>query len=283
VQVEAWIDFPDEELERDDVDALEHRFMAPRQTLDSLLADARQGAVLRSGLSIVIVGPPNAGKSSLMNRLAGYDAAIVTPVPGTTRDPLREHIALDGLPINIVDTAGLRSSNDPIESEGIRRSHAAVARADHALWVVDVREPFDAALAAARSALGDEQPLTIVQNKVDLIDEGPARLERDNVPVISLSALTGEGLPLLTTHLRSIAGFAGESGGTISARTRHLAALARAQASVEAARDELRQSRALELVAEELRQAQLALGEITGEQTSDDLLGEIFASFCIGK
>jgi tRNA modification GTPase len=283
VQIEAWLDFPDEELERDAIADLASRFSAAGKQLDELLGDARQGAVLRSGLSVVIAGPPNAGKSSLMNRLAGYDAAIVTHIPGTTRDPLKEHISLDGLPINLIDTAGMRESSDLVEAEGIRRSYAAVRRGDRLLWVVDIEADLQTAAADLCQQFADGPPATIVQNKIDLVDEQPAEIEVAGLPVIRLSALTGEGLPLLIEHLKRVAGFTSETGGAISARTRHVDALKRARLSLLSAREQFTESGALELAAEELRATQAALGEITGELTSDDLLGEIFASFCIGK
>ena len=284
VHIEAWLDFPDEELELDDTEELRDRFATTRDGLHDLLAGARQGAVLRTGLSVVIAGPPNAGKSSLLNRLAGYDAAIVTHIPGTTRDPLREHISLDGLPINVIDTAGLRESADPIEIEGMRRSHAAVEKADCLLWVVEQAADLAAVLCELREAVDPSgRRATIVQNKVDLTGDDAATFEIDGVGVIRLSALTGEGLPLLIEYLKTIAGYAGEARSTLGARTRHVAALERASAALDRAQAQLVQSRALELAAEELRGAQLALSEITGEVTSDDLLGEIFGSFCIGK
>jgi tRNA modification GTPase len=300
VKVEAWLDFPEEEI----------RFDAREQcaaAVDALLADlaslaraARSGAVLRDGLSVAIAGPPNAGKSSLLNRLAGYDAAIVTDIPGTTRDPLREHLTLDGLPVTVVDTAGLRESADPVEQEGLRRARLEAGRADRVLWVVDVREPLGVALAAARTTLGDA-PFTLLRNKIDLTDASadadrssgshtsgetrssgsPSVAATERVPVLAISALTGAGVDALIAHLHVIAGYNAAAPGTFSARRRHLAALERAQARLAAARAEL--DGALELAAKELRGAQAALGELTGEFTSDDLLGEIFATFCIGK
>ena len=284
VHAEAWLDFPDDELDLDDIAGLADRLDTASTSLDTLLADARQGALLRAGLSVVIAGPPNAGKSSLLNRLAGYDAAIVTDIPGTTRDPLREHISLDGLPINIIDTAGLRESADPIEIEGMRRSHAAVEKADCLLWVVEIDADLGATVAAIRETLGAARAAaTIVQNKIDLGDLGPGVDELEGITVIRLSSLTGDGLELLIAHLKTLAGYAGGSGGAISARTRHVDALVRVQACLAKAREQLGNTATLELAAEELRAAQTVLGEITGEFTSDDLLGEIFASFCIGK
>jgi tRNA modification GTPase len=283
VQIEAWLDFPDEDLKLEAIDELTGRFAAGLAGLEALTMAARQGAVLRVGLSVVIAGPPNAGKSSLMNRLAGYDAAIVTPIPGTTRDPLKEHISLDGLPINLVDTAGLRVSEDPVEVEGIRRSHAAVGRADRLLWVVDIEADLAATAAELCREFPDGPPVTILQNKVDLVAAESGLLEVAGLPVIRLSALTGAGLPLLIAHLKELVGYTGEDGGTIGARTRHVDALKRARAGIVAARGRFIDEMALELAAEELRTAQTALSEITGEVSSDDLLGEIFGSFCIGK
>jgi len=300
VKIEAWLDFPDEEIRFDARDECAAALDALLADLASLARAARSGAVLRDGLSVAIAGPPNAGKSSLLNRLAGYDAAIVTDIPGTTRDPLREHLTLDGLPVTVVDTAGLRDSADPVELEGLRRARLEASRADRVLWVVDVREPLDVVLAAARTALGDA-PFTLLRNKIDLAGDaaragaesgsqtiGETRstaatsaLGADRVPVLAISALTGAGIDALISHLHVIAGYDAAAAGTFSARRRHLAALERAQARLVAARAEL--DRALELAAEELRAAQAALSELTGELTSDDLLGEIFATFCIGK
>jgi tRNA modification GTPase len=303
VKIEAWLDFPDEEIRFDAADECATAIDALLAELGALARAARSGAVLRDGLSVAIAGPPNAGKSSLLNRLAGYDAAIVTDIPGTTRDPLREHLTLDGLPITIVDTAGLRESGDPVEQEGLRRARREVCRADRALWVVDVREPLEAALAAARANVGDT-PFTLVRNKVDLAPDELARAASDRsagsrvtratseiggahvagekgAPVLAISALTGTGIDALIAHLHSVAGYDAAAPGTFSARRRHLAALERARLRLVAARGEL--DGALELAAEELRGAQAALGELTGELTSDDLLGEIFATFCIGK
>lgn len=282
VRIEAWLDFPEDELPFEDGAATQAALAALLARLDALGAQARQGAVLRDGLSVAIAGPPNAGKSSLLNRLAGYDAAIVTDIPGTTRDPLREHVSLGGLPITIVDTAGLRESADPVEQEGLRRARKEVGRADRVLWVADVREPVGGALAAARAVVGADTPLTLVRNKIDLLNASAAALERDGVPVIELSALTGAGVDELVTHLKSVAGWTSEVAGTFSARRRHLDSLDQVRRALRAAREELGDG-SLELVAEELRGAQTALAALTGELTSDDLLGEIFASFCIGK
>ncbi len=311
VQVEAWLDFPDEDLALDDLAPLRARADDLQQQLAALTAGARQGAVLRDGITIVIAGVPNAGKSSLLNQLAGHEAAIVTRIPGTTRDTLREHLSVDGLPLNVIDTAGLRDTDDPVELEGVRRARGAIGSADRVLWVADIRDGIAAALAAARLALGEDTAFTLVANKTDLLTEPASQsvglqsidpaTERaiasaieqsgeqsaeepcaSSVPIIALSALTGEGLDALRSHLKELAGWAGDAPGTFSARTRHVDALTRAQRHVNDASAQLAQG-ALELAAEELRAAQAALSELTGEVDSDQLLGEIFSRFCIGK
>ena len=283
VRVEAWLDFPEEELEMDSAAELEAGFSSVSDRLERLLGEARQGAVLRDGLNVVIAGPPNAGKSSLMNRLAGYDAAIVTRIPGTTRDPLREYLSVDGLPVCITDTAGFRPATDPVEAEGVRRAQRAVQRADLVLWLVDIREDLTAEASRARAEVAGDTALTMVRNKVDLVPKQPGLENCDELPAIRLSALTGDGIALLREHLKGVSGFGGEAPGAFSARSRHLDALLRARTHIGVGLNRLQAERALELAAEELRAAQGALGELTGEVTSDDLLGEIFASFCIGK
>jgi tRNA modification GTPase len=194
---------------------------------------------------------------------------------------LREHLSLDGLPVSVVDTAGLRTANDPVEREGLRRAHAELDKADRVLWIMDVRAGLEAAVEAASRELGAAMPFTVVQNKIDLVEHPAAVVEVGGTTAIRLSALTGEGLELLTAHLKALAGWSGEARGTFSARRRHVDALRRALRCLVSARAEW--PRALELAAEELRGAQTALGELTGELTSDDLLGRIFSSFCIGK
>jgi len=202
-------------------------------------------------------------------------------VPGTTRDPLREHLSLDGLPVTVVDTAGLRETDDPVEREGVRRARLEVARADRLLWVADVREPLAATLAAARAAQGSNGEVTVVANKIDLAAMTPQVRVEKGTPIVEVSALTGAGIDLLVAHLKQVAGIVGEPSGTFSARRRHLEALERTRAELGAARAFL--GDALEISAEHLRNAQTALSELTGELSSDDLLGEIFATFCIGK
>jgi tRNA modification GTPase len=280
VRIEAWLDFPDEELPFAAAAECAAELEATIASLDSLSARARCGRALRDGLSVAIAGAPNAGKSSLLNRLAGYDAAIVTEIPGTTRDPLREHVTLDGLPLTIVDTAGLRETDDPVEREGVRRARLEVARADRLLWIADARESHSPAIAAARAAAGDTT-FTVVANKIDLARIEPRITVEEGVAVVYASALTGAGLDLLVAHLKESAGVGADGAGAFSARRRHLDGLARTRRHLEAARPQL--DVALELAAEHLRNAQTALSELTGELTSDDLLGEIFATFCIGK
>jgi tRNA modification GTPase len=281
VRIEAWLDFPDEELPFDAAPECAAELDELVAKLDALCVRAQSGRALRDGLSVAIAGAPNAGKSSLLNRLAGYDAAIVTEIPGTTRDPLREHLTLDGLPVTVVDTAGMRDTNDPIEREGVRRARLEVARADHLLWVADAREPFEATLASARAAHAGRGSLTIVANKIDLAGVAPHARSEQEAAVVYVSALTGAGIDLLVAHLKATAGMTGETAGTFSARRRHLDALERTRSELRGARAHF--GGALELAAEHLRNAQIALSELTGELTSDDLLGEIFATFCIGK
>jgi tRNA modification GTPase len=286
--VEAAIDFPEEEIDFLADRALAVRMESIRQRFAALAETARQGALLRDGLTLVIAGRPNAGKSSLLNRLAGYEAAIVTAIPGTTRDVLRERIEIDGLPLHILDTAGLRESPDEIEAEGIRRAHREIGRADRVLFVVDSADPTAvAAIDADLAALPTEAPRTIVMSQIDRARER-ARLEAvdasSGAPArIWLSAATGDGLDLLRSHLKDCVGFHPSGTGALSARTRHLDALRRARAHVESAHRLLTERHAGELVAQELTDAQRSLGEITGEVTSEELLGRIFGSFCIGK
>ncbi len=283
--VEAAIDFPDEEVDFLTASAIESRLARLSGGFDEIMAAAVQGALLREGLTVVIAGKPNAGKSSLLNRLAGDEVAIVTSAPGTTRDVLRQHLHLDGLPLNLVDTAGLRCASDAAEAEGVRRARREMARADRVLYVLDasrVDESAQADLAAELDELPHGLPVTWVFNKIDLI--GAAPRVTDGAPVrVFLSALTGEGIDLLRAHLKASAGYREAESGALAARRRHLDALERARALVEAAAKALRVAQAFELFAEDLRLAQRALGEITGEFTSEDLLGAIFGSFCIGK
>jgi tRNA modification GTPase len=282
MHVEAAIDFPEEEIDFLADPQIANGLNELTARVDQLARSAHTGQVLRDGLNLVIAGPPNAGKSSLLNVLTGVESAIVTAIPGTTRDLLRERIEIDGMPVHLVDTAGLRDTADPVEREGVRRAREQIARADHALWV------FDGSVDASgngldHAGLPEGLPVTLVHNKIDLSGTAPGTLVRDGMTEIRLSAVTGAGVSTLREHLKQLAGFEGTGSGDFSARRRHLDAIRRAAAALEAGRRALTQDRAGELLAEDLRQAQLALAEITGEFTSDDLLGEIFGRFCIGK
>jgi tRNA modification GTPase len=280
--VEAAIDFPDEELEFLPGTVLGSRMANILIGFESITAAARQGALLREGLSVVIAGKPNAGKSSLLNNLVGDEIAIVTDQPGTTRDVLRQHVHLDGLPLNLIDTAGLRATTDVVEAEGVRRALNELERADRVLYVLDAAAP-PADWRADLQELPPGVAVTLVFNKIDLSGDAPRADEAHDPPQIFLSAKTGGGVSLLREHLKTRAGYSSGECGALSARRRHLDALRRAKSCVEQAAQTMTETHAFELFAEELRRAQLALGEITGEFTSDDLLGEIFSSFCIGK
>ena len=282
--VEAALDFPEEEIDFLADRALGQRLEEVRDHFDAVEQSARQGRLLREGMTVVIAGRPNAGKSSLLNRLAGYDAAIVTPMPGTTRDVVRERIDIDGMPLHVLDTAGLRTALDLVEEEGIRRAHSEMLRADRVLFVIDASEdPGGMAYQEEYQRLPPDVAVTLVFNKCDLARGVPLADTVSGPPRITLSASTGEGLDSLRAHLKSCMGYHALDGGTVSARARHLEALARARAHVEEAARQLTHRRAGELVAEELRAAQQALGEITGEFTTEDLLGRIFSGFCVGK
>ncbi|AKU14620.1 tRNA modification GTPase [Azoarcus sp. CIB] len=278
--VEATLDFPEEEVEfLEKARALE-RLDGIRSQLVDVLERARQGALLRTGMNVVLVGRPNVGKSSLLNCLAGEERAIVTEIAGTTRDALRETIAIEGIPIHVIDTAGLRETDDPVERIGVERTWREIGRADVILRLVDARtgvgEPDDAIDAALPAGV---ERIT-VHNKIDLCGIAPGCSEADGKVSVYLSAQRGEGVDLLRTELLRVAGWHAHGEDVVLARERHLVALRAALAHVEVAQG---QSAALELFAEELRQAQERIGEITGEFTADDLLGVIFSRFCIGK
>lgn len=280
-RLEAGMDFPEEGLDEFNDPELTGNLDRLLQQLYSLRRAADRGRVLHDGLTLVIAGPPNAGKSSLLNRLAGYEAAIVTAMPGTTRDLVREDILIDGMPVRVVDTAGLREAADHVEVEGIRRARAAMRQADMVLLVTD------GAAATGLAGLDDlpeGMPVLHVFNKIDLTGEAPGEsTEVGGRQVVRLSALTGDGLALLRQRLKLLAGYTAEAGGTFAARRRHLDALDRAGCNMEKARELLLEGHAMELAAEELRSAHEALGEVTGQFTTEDLLGRIFSEFCIGK
>lgn len=281
--VESAIDFADEELDFLAAGDVSLRIDALGAQLREIQESARQGCLLRDGMTVVLAGRPNAGKSSLLNAIARRESAIVTEIPGTTRDVLRERIALDGMPLHIIDTAGLRDSDDPIEQEGIRRAWREIEQADRVLLLVDDQSGPTAADQAILQRLPARLPVTMVRNKVDLSGHAVQMIDSPDRPEIRLSAKTGAGLDLLEAHLKRVMGYQGHGEDHFMARRRHLDAIARAVVHLDAGAVQLTEYRATELLAEELRLAQQALGEITGEFTSDDLLGRIFSSFCIGK
>jgi tRNA modification GTPase len=276
MHVEAAIDFPEEEIDFLSDDALVQRINDCAAAFGALQAEARQGRVLRDGFQVVIVGKPNAGKSSLLNLLSGQDTAIVTEVAGTTRDVIREQIDVDGLAVELVDTAGMRNDPDRIEAEGIRRAREALRNADAVLWIQDVTDPEQ---HEPRENLPQGVPVTVVHNKIDLSGDEPGVVEGE----VYLSAETGRGVGALRQRIRELAGYQNQGEGAFTARSRHIGALQRAVEHFSAGRRALEEARAGELLAEELRLSQRALGEITGAFTADDLLGKIFSEFCIGK
>lgn len=285
--VEAAIDFPEEEVDFISESNLNDDLTLLLQQLENIRQAAKQGAVLQEGMSVVLMGKPNAGKSSLLNRLSGRDSAIVTNIPGTTRDTLTENISLDGLPVRIIDTAGLRATDDVVELEGVRRAENAIAAADCLLAVVDstehrsVAEVFEA-LPELAKAKADAKKVIICFNKSDQSDMQVGRELVDGLPVVTTSAKTGDGIDALVASLQAVVGYV-EGEGTFLARRRHLDALTKTLEHVEAGRELLKAGGRGEILAEELLLAQRALGAITGEFSADDLLGEIFSSFCIGK
>jgi tRNA modification GTPase len=280
VFVEAALDFPDEEIDfLADSDVLA-RAEGLQQQVEQLSQQAHQGKLLRDGITLTITGLPNAGKSSLLNQLAGHDAAIVAENPGTTRDVLREHISMNGLPVHVIDTAGIRESGDAVEAEGVRRARRALQAADIALLVIDPQQPL-----TPQEALEAEVPRGAtcirVYNKIDLTGKDPQIIHSGHS--VYLSAKTGAGINLLIELVCTVAGVTEVGEGSFSARTRHLEALHSARNHIEEGARQLVASSAAEVFAEELRLAQTRLGEITGEFLPEDLLGAIFASFCIGK
>ena len=287
VYVEAAIDFPEEEIDFLADTALRNKLKDLDNDLAAILATAQQGALLRDGINLVIAGKPNAGKSSLLNCLSGQDVAIVTDIAGTTRDVLRERINLNGVPLNIVDTAGLRDTQDLVEQQGVSRAWQEIEKADAILYVVDMFDSQAVSLDElwpeyfSRYANSQQKIITLL-NKVDLVDQN-SRTEHALENVISISAKTGQGIDQLKQLIMKTVGFQQQAEGIFSARRRHLDAIAKAAQFVSKGISQLETRGAGELLAEDLREAQRYLSEITGVFSSDDLLGEIFSSFCIGK
>ncbi|MFP4136934.1 MAG: tRNA uridine-5-carboxymethylaminomethyl(34) synthesis GTPase MnmE [Halomonas sp.] len=287
IYVEAAIDFPEEEIDFLGDGRVAEMLAAVKAELAAVHAAAGQGALMREGMSVVIAGRPNAGKSSLLNALTEQETAIVTDIAGTTRDVLREHIHIDGMPLHVIDTAGLRDTPDAVERIGVARAWEEIERADRVLLLVDAAttdtgDPM-AIWPEFVARLPDRSRLTLVRNKIDESQEPPGLDPSAATPIVRLSARTGEGVEHLKEHLKAVMGFTGTAEGRFSARRRHLDALDRAERALASGEAQLSGFGAGELLAEDLRDAQQALGEITGEFSADDLLGEIFGSFCIGK
>ena len=287
--VEAAIDFPEEEIDFIENSQVKQQLNAIIEQFEALAQEAKQGSLIQEGMKLVIAGKPNAGKSSLLNALSGQNTAIVTSIEGTTRDVLREHIQIDGMPIHIVDTVGLRDSNDEIEQEGIRRAWAEIESADHILLVVDDNTHSEDVLdinslwSNGNQPLARNTPFTIVRNKNDLTKKPPGIHSFSDKTIINLSAKSGAGIDLLKQHLKACMGFTDSGQGNFSARRRHLVSLDQAKNFVLNGQEQLQLSGAAELLAEDLRLSQNSLGEITGAVSNDELLGKIFSSFCIGK
>ncbi|QLF93540.1 tRNA uridine-5-carboxymethylaminomethyl(34) synthesis GTPase MnmE [Pseudomonas sp. ABC1] len=288
IYVEAAIDFPEEEIDFLADGHVLQLLHGVRESLGSVQREAGQGALLRDGMNVVIAGRPNAGKSSLLNALAGRETAIVTDIAGTTRDVLREHIHIDGMPLHVIDTAGLRDTSDQVEKIGVQRALQAIQQADRILLVIDACADGEHGQQALWEEFPDVRPdasrVTLIRNKSDLSGE-PTGLQQqpDGQATIRLSARSGDGIELLREHLKQCMGYQQTAESGFSARRRHLDALRQAASHLEHGHTQLTQAGAGELLAEDLRLAQQALGEITGAFSSDDLLGRIFSSFCIGK
>jgi len=288
IYVEASIDFPEEEIDFLSDGKVATDLSKIETKLEQVFKEARQGVLVRDGMRVVIAGRPNAGKSSLLNALSGRDSAIVTNIEGTTRDVLREHIHIDGMPLHIIDTAGLRDSPDEVERIGIERAWQEIRQADRVLLLIDSGSTpnldINKIWPEFVNKLEDTSKITLVRNKIDVSGESAGLVKRgDSTSYIGISAATGEGIEALKQHLKDIMGFNTSGEGGFTARRRHLDALERAQRFLESGKAQLHGYAAGELLAEDLRAAQNSLSEITGEFTPDDLLGRIFSSFCIGK
>jgi tRNA modification GTPase len=280
IYIEAAIDFVDEEIDFLTDGVVENRLINLVERLEKIQQTAKQGRLLHDGMTVVLAGKPNAGKSSLLNALAGHEAAIVTHIAGTTRDILRERIQLDGMPLHIIDTAGLRKSGNIVEQEGVRRAVEEIRKADKVLHLIDARD-------TDPQTLLDDIPvgldITTLYNKIDLVNTAPEIKTTEFGTHIYLSVKTGAGMDLLIQHLKKSVGYNDSAENIFIARVRHLEALTKSHQFIQNALHQLQTTQASELIAEDLRLAQQALAEITGEFTSDDLLGKIFSSFCIGK
>ena len=278
IYVESALDFPEEEIDFLADETIAEKLKFVKLKLLDVKKSALQGRLLKEGMTVVIAGKPNAGKSSLLNQLAGQDSAIVTDVPGTTRDILREHIQIDGLPLHIIDTAGLRDSDDVIEQEGVKRAKQMIEKADRILFVIDINDEDKKILDSLPKDIG----VTTIYNKIDTANHSSEIIEEQKT-VIYLSAKTGDGIELLKQHLKNCMGYQQKTEGQFIARRRHLDAINTAEQHLNIADKNLHELKSGELLAEELRFAQQALSSITGEFSSDDLLGRIFSDFCIGK
>ena len=278
--VEACLDFPEEEIDFITQGRVAEKLDAIIVELDSVFAKAKQGSLLREGINVVLVGQPNVGKSSLMNQLAGEEVAIVTSIAGTTRDTIKNAIQINGVPLHVIDTAGLRETDDEVEKFGIARTWRAAETANIALLLIDAAHGITETEKSILARLPQEIRKIWVHNKIDVSNEPAFVEEKDGATHIYISAKTGAGIELLKSHLLQLAGYQDNSEGVFMARTRHLDALNKVAAHLSSARLQINSA---ELVAEELRLAQEALSSITGEFTPDDLLGEIFSKFCIGK
>ncbi len=285
ILIEATLDFPEEEIDNLQTLQIKDKLNDIQQHLEQVLTSAQQGKLLQEGIKVVLVGQPNVGKSSLLNQLAEDDVAIVTEIPGTTRDTIQQAIKIEGIPLHIIDTAGLRETEDIVEQKGIARTHAAIENADIIIWLIDCSQHISDTKPESLLNLLADKPLLTIVNKIDLCDEAPRIEEINNNFVIYLSAKTGAGITLLRKKLLDMAGWQSNNAGEglFMARQRHLAALTAAKNHLECAQTYTQNEYQLELLAEELRLSQDALSAITGRFTADDLLGEIFSHFCIGK
>ena len=282
IHVESALDFPEEEIDFLADTAIAEQLDQVTKKLQKVKSSAQQGRLLKEGMTVVIAGKPNAGKSSLLNQLAGQESAIVTEIAGTTRDILREHIQIDGLPLHIIDTAGLRESDDIVEQEGVKRAKQVIEKADRVLFIIDVNDDDKTADRVLLENIPANIGVTSVYNKIDKKKQSAEIIEQDKTKIY-LSAKTGEGIELLKQHLKQCMGYQQKNEGQFIARRRHLDAIDTAEKHLAIAHKNLHLLKAGELLAEELRIAQNALSSITGEFSSDDLLGKIFSDFCIGK